>query len=108
MSSADPNGTNPASHKRRSSIASRLMIWYFLSSCGLLLFSAGYLYWGLEQAVTVSEARRLTGRLNRFQQVFTAASCDGAALRAAVAAESEPGEHNRGYIRIFDAQGKVL
>src|SRR5690242_6800658 len=107
MTSAVSEASPPRAHKRRSSIASRLMIWYFLSSCGLLLFSAGYLYWGLEQSVTLSETRRLTGRLNRLQHVFTSTSFDEAALRAAVAAESEPGEYNRGYIRIFDPHGNV-
>jgi two-component system heavy metal sensor histidine kinase CusS len=90
------------------SIAGRLTLLYAISTTGLLLLAAGFLYWVLKQNLEVREQALLLSKVEVLHHLLQEQPDKSDVLASEVEHEASASHLIRYFIRILDKQGRLL
>jgi two-component system heavy metal sensor histidine kinase CusS len=93
---------------RRGSLAARLTLWSSLSTFALVLGATGYLYWALARNLDREDDGALTDQIHILRVLLREHPEDSAGIRQEVELESGARQQAKQYIRILDAQRRIV
>jgi two-component system heavy metal sensor histidine kinase CusS len=90
------------------SIASRLTLFYALSTFGLLLLATGVLYWGLKRNLEQEDLELLADKINVMRVILRERAEDMGPLKEELEWESAARRYNKYYGRLLNENGRVV
>ncbi|MGB9602144.1 MAG: hypothetical protein ACPMAG_05095, partial [Limisphaerales bacterium] len=100
--------TNQKKQKKTWSITSRFTFLYVISVLILLVFAAGFLYWTLKQNLELSRRGLLKTKVEIIRKLLYDQPQSYQALVNEIEHEADSSYPIKYYIRIIDAEGKIL
>ncbi|MGC8888137.1 MAG: heavy metal sensor histidine kinase [Verrucomicrobiia bacterium] len=100
--------TNQKKQKKTLSITSRFTFLYVISVLILLVFAAGFLYWTLKQNLELSRRGLLKTKVEIIRKLLYDQPQSYQALVNEIEHEADSSYPIKYYIRIIDAEGKIL
>jgi two-component system heavy metal sensor histidine kinase CusS len=90
------------------SIASRLTLFYTMSTFGLLLLATGVLYWGLKRSLEMEDVELLADKINVMRLILRERAEDIGPLKEELEWESGERRYNKYYGRLVNENGRVV
>ena len=90
------------------SIASRLTLFYTLSTFGLLLLATVVLYWGLKRSLEMEDMELLADKINVMRLILRERAEEMEPLKEELEWESGQRRYNKYYGRLLNEYGRVV
>src|SRR6185369_8816096 len=92
----------------RGKLAVWLTLWYALSAFLLILSATGYLYWALARNLDREDDGTILDQIQILRVLLRDHPEDSAGIRQEIEVESSARQHARMFIRILNAEGKIM